>query len=209
MEKGVHIIDPTRFDLRGEVMVGKDIVIDINVILEGNVTLADGVVIGPNCVIKDSKIGANTLIKANSVVDEAVIEAHCSVGPFARLRPGSHLKNEVAVGNFVEIKKSTLGEGSKASHLAYLGDSTIGRAVNIGAGTIICNYDGVNKFETHIGDNVFVGSNSALVAPLNIGEGSTIGAGSTITRDVENDVLAVGRGKQKIINHWQRPVKKK
>jgi bifunctional UDP-N-acetylglucosamine pyrophosphorylase/glucosamine-1-phosphate N-acetyltransferase len=209
MEKGVHIIDPGRFDLRGEVTTGKDILIDINVILEGDVTLADGVVIGPNCVIKNSEIGANTTIRANCFIDEAVIEANCSVGPFARLRPGSHLKNEVAVGNFVEIKKSTLGEGSKAGHLAYLGDSTIGSAVNIGAGTIICNYDGVNKFETHIGDNVFVGSNSALVAPVNIGDGSTIGAGSTITRDVDNNVLAVGRGKQKIISHWQRPVKKK
>lgn len=209
MAKGVHIIDPSRFDLRGEVIVGKDVVIDINVIIEGKVELADGVTIGPNCVIKDSRIGANSTIKANSLIDETIIDTNCSVGPFSRLRPGTHLKNEVAVGNFVEVKKSTLGEGSKASHLAYLGDSTIGRAVNIGAGTITCNYDGVNKYETHIGDNVFVGSNSSLVAPVMIGEGTTIGAGSTITRDVEPGVLAIGRGKQKIITNWQRPTRKK
>lgn len=209
MKKGVHIIDPSRFDLRGEVIVGRDVVIDINVILEGKVELADGVVVGPNCIIKDSKIGANTTIKANSLIDETVIETDCNVGPFARLRPGTHLKKEVAVGNFVEVKKSTLGEGSKASHLAYLGDSTIGSSVNIGAGTITCNYDGVDKHETHIGNNVFVGSNSSLVAPVTIGEGSTIGAGSTITRDVEKGVLAIGRGKQKIITPWQRPSKKK
>jgi len=208
MENGVHIVDPARFDLRGEVVTGKDVRIDINVILEGKVELADGVEIGPNCTIKDCTIGANTVIKANSVLDEAIIEADCRVGPFARLRPGTHLKKEVAVGNFVEIKKSTLGEGTKASHLSYLGDATIGASVNIGAGTITCNYDGVNKFETHIEANVFVGSNSALVAPVTIGEGSTIGAGSTITRDVEKEVLAVGRGKQRSISNWKRPVKK-
>jgi bifunctional UDP-N-acetylglucosamine pyrophosphorylase/glucosamine-1-phosphate N-acetyltransferase len=208
MEKGVHIVDPSRFDLRGKVVAGKDVRIDINVILEGKVELGDGVTIGPNCTIKDCSIGTNTIIKANSVLEGAVIEADCSVGPFARLRPGTHLKKEVAVGNFVEIKKSTLGEGTKASHLSYLGDATIGQSVNIGAGTITCNYDGVNKFETHIEGNVFVGSNSALVAPVTIGEGSTIGAGSTITRDVEREVLAVGRGKQRSISHWQRPVKK-
>lgn len=208
MEQGVHIIDPSRFDLRGEVKVGKDIVIDINVILEGKVVLEDGVTIGANCIIKDSKIGRNTVIKPNSVIDETIVEADCSVGPFARLRPGTHLKKAVAVGNFVEVKKSTLGEGSKASHLAYLGDSTIGTSVNIGAGTITCNYDGVSKHETHIEDNVFVGSNASLVAPVTIGEGSTIGAGSTITRNVEGNVLAVSRGRQKIISHWQRPAKK-
>lgn len=205
MEQGVHIVDPSRFDLRGEVVTGKDIVIDINVILEGKVELADGVTIGANCIIKDSRIGENTVIKPNSVIDETIVEADCSVGPFARLRPGTHLKKAVAIGNFVEVKKSTLGEGSKASHLAYLGDSTIGTSVNIGAGTITCNYDGVSKHETHIEDNVFVGSNTSLVAPVTIGEGSTIGAGSTITRDVECHVLAVGRGRQKIISHWQRP----
>ena len=171
--------------------------------------LADGVTIGANCIIKDSKIGENTVIKPNSVIDDAIVEADCSVGPFARLRPGTHLKKAVAIGNFVEVKKSTLGEGSKASHLAYLGDSTIGTSVNIGAGTITCNYDGVSKHETHIEDNVFVGSNTSLVAPVTIGKGSTIGAGSTITRDVECHVLAVGRGRQKIISHWQRPVAKR
>jgi bifunctional UDP-N-acetylglucosamine pyrophosphorylase / glucosamine-1-phosphate N-acetyltransferase len=208
MARGVQIVDPTRFDLRGKVNVGKDIAIDINVILEGNVDLGDGVSIGANCIIKDSRIGKNSVIKPNSVIDDAVVESDCSVGPFARLRPGTRLKNSVAVGNFVEVKKSTLGEGSKASHLAYLGDSTIGASVNIGAGTITCNYDGVDKWQTHIKDNVFVGSNSSLVAPVTIGEGSTIGAGSTITRDVESDVLAIGRGRQKIITNWQKPVKK-
>ncbi len=209
MRQGVHIVDPSRFDLRGEVVAGKDIVIDINVILEGKVELADGVTIGANCIIKDSKIGENTVIKPNSVIDDAIVEADCSVGPFARLRPGTHLKKAVAIGNFVEVKKSTLGEGSKASHLAYLGDATIGTSVNIGAGTITCNYDGVSKHETHIEDNVFVGSNASLVAPVTIGEGSTIAAGSTITRDVECHVLAVGRGRQKIISHWQRPSAKR
>ena len=208
MEQGVHIIDPYRFNQRGTVIVGRDILIDINVVLEGRVELADGVSIGPNCIIKDSIIGANTIIKADSILDETVTEAECSVGPFARLRPGTMLKHKVAVGNFVEVKKSTLGEGTKASHLSYLGDSTIGSAVNIGAGTITCNYDGVNKFETHIGNDVFVGSNSSLVAPVTISEGVTIGAGSTITKDVEADVLAIGRGRQKIISNWQRPVKK-
>ena len=208
MQEGVHIVDPARFDLRGEVAAGKDVRIDINVILEGQVELGDGVEIGPNCTIKDCSIGSNSIIKANSVLEGAIIETDCSVGPFARLRPGAHLKKEVAVGNFVEIKKSTLGEGTKASHLSYLGDATIGPSVNIGAGTITCNYDGVNKFETHIEANVFVGSNSALVAPVTIGQGSTIGAGSTITRDVEKEVLAVGRGKQRSISQWQRPVKK-
>ncbi len=209
MDQGVHIIDPSRFDQRGKVKAGKDVRIDLNVILEGDVEIGDGVQIGPNCTIKDSVIGANSVIKANSVLDEVVIEEECSVGPFARLRPGTHLKMKVAVGNFVEVKKSTLGEGSKASHLSYLGDSTIGASVNIGAGTITCNYDGVNKFETHIGDGVFVGSNSSLVAPVKIGEGATIGAGSTITRNVEPDVLAIGRGRQSIITSWQRPFKKK
>ncbi len=209
MDQGVHIIDPSRFDQRGRVTTGKDVMIDLNVILEGDVVIGDGVQIGPNCTIKDSVIGANSVIKANSVLDEVIIEDDCSVGPFARLRPGTHLKHKVAVGNFVEVKKSTLGEGSKASHLTYLGDSTIGASVNIGAGTITCNYDGVNKFETHIGDGVFVGSNSSLVAPVKIGQGATIGAGSTITKNVEPAVLAIGRGRQSVITSWQRPVKKK
>ena len=208
MDRGVHIIDPNRFDLRGELTVGKDVVIDVNVILEGKVEIADGATIGPNCVITDSKIGQDSVIKANSVIEETTIDNGCRVGPFARLRPGTHLKSESAVGNFVEVKKSTLGEGTKASHLSYLGDSTIGRSVNIGAGTITCNYDGVNKFETHIKDHVFVGSNTALVAPVTIGEGSSIGAGSTITSNVDDNVLAVSRTRQKTITQWKRPKKR-
>ncbi len=159
-------------------------------------------------VIKDCRIGNGCIVKANSVLEGAVLGENCSVGPFVRLRPGADLSDEVAIGNFVEIKKSTLGKGTKASHLAYLGDATIGSHVNIGAGAITCNYDGVNKHQTVIGDDVFVGTNASLVAPLNIGEGSTIGAGSTITRDVEANVLAIGRGLQKIITSWKRPLKK-
>ncbi len=208
MAAGAHIIDPRRFDLRGELNIGQDVVIDINVVFEGKVTLGDGVSIGPNCVIKDSRIGANSVIKPNSMIDDAIIDEQCSVGPFARLRPGTYLKKAAAIGNFVEVKKSTIGEGTKASHLAYLGDSTIGNSVNIGAGTITCNYDGVNKHQTHIGDHVFVGSNSSLVAPVTISEGATIGAGSTITKNVDKNVLALGRGRQATISPWARPVKK-
>ncbi|MBT5198435.1 MAG: bifunctional UDP-N-acetylglucosamine diphosphorylase/glucosamine-1-phosphate N-acetyltransferase GlmU, partial [Gammaproteobacteria bacterium] len=155
-----------------------------------------------------SQIGTGSVIKANSVLERAIVGELCSVGPFARLRPGAELEDEVAVGNFVEIKKSKLGKGSKASHLTYLGDSSIGAGANIGAGTITCNYDGVNKYETYIGDGAFIGSNSSLVAPVRIGAGATIGAGSTITKDVEANVLALGRGKQKSIANWQRPTKK-
>ncbi len=208
MAEGVHIVDPARFDSRGRIEAGRDVRIDVNVILEGEVILGDGVEIGSNCVIRNCTIGARTRIHPNTVMEDATIDEDCKVGPFARIRPGTRLENTVAVGNFVEVKKSTLGEGSKASHLAYLGDSTIGSGVNIGAGTITCNYDGVNKFQTRIGDNVFVGSNSSLVAPVTIGEGSTIGAGSTITKDVEPDVLALGRGRQTIISNWKKPVRK-
>lgn len=205
MNAGVRIVDPARFDLRGEINHGTDVVIEPNNLFEGNNYIGNNVTIGPNCVIRDSRIGNNCVIKPDSVIEEAVIGDNCSVGPFARLRPGTELAADVAIGNFVEVKKSKIGEGSKASHLAYLGDTTIGRDVNIGAGTITCNYDGVAKYETHIGDHVFVGSNTALVAPVTIAEGATIGAGSTITKNVTKGVLALGRGRQTIIENWKRP----
>ena len=208
MDQGVQLMDPERFDVRGNLIVGRGVSIDVNSIFEGEITIGDDVVIGPNCVITDSKIGTGSVIKANSVLERTIVGDHCSVGPFARLRPGSELADQVAVGNFVEIKKSKLGKGSKASHLTYLGDSSIGAGVNIGAGTITCNYDGANKYQTNIGEGAFIGSNSSLVAPLNIGAGATIGAGSTITKDVDANVLALGRGKQKSIANWQRPTKK-
>lgn len=205
MKDGVRIVDPARFDLRGDLQVGHDVTIDVNNIFEGQNVIGNNVVIGANCTIRDSRIGDNCVIKPNCVIEESVIDEGCSIGPYARLRPGTELAREVAIGNFVEVKKSKIGPGSKASHLAYLGDTTIGREVNIGAGTITCNYDGVNKFETRIDDFVFVGSNTALVAPVTIGEGATIGAGSTITRNVDKGVLAIGRGRQKSIENWKRP----
>lgn len=208
MEQGVQVMDASRLDIRGSLKVGRGVRIDVNVVFEGNVELGDHVTIGPNCVITDAVIGAGSVIKANSVIEGAEVRANCSVGPFARLRPGALLCDSAAVGNFVEVKKTTLGAGSKASHLTYLGDATIGAGVNIGAGTITCNYDGVNKFETHIGDGAFIGSNSSLVAPVVIGAGATIGAGSTITKQVEEDALAIGRGRQTSIKDWQRPTKK-
>jgi bifunctional UDP-N-acetylglucosamine pyrophosphorylase/glucosamine-1-phosphate N-acetyltransferase len=208
MDQGVQLMDPARIDVRGNLVVGRGVSIDVNAIFEGEVTIGDDVAIGPNCVITDSQIGTGSVIKANSVLERAIVGERCSVGPFARLRPGAELEDEVAVGNFVEIKKSKLGKGSKASHLTYLGDSSIGAGANIGAGTITCNYDGVNKYETHIGDGAFIGSNSSLVAPVSIGAGATVGAGSTITKDVEANALALGRGKQKSIANWQRPTKK-
>lgn len=208
MEQGVQIIDPARFDLRGTLKAGTGVRVDINVILEGRVELGDKVTIGPNVVIRDAIVGAGTEIKANSLVEEATLGRNCRVGPFARLRPGVELCDEVHVGNFVEVKKTRLGKGSKANHLAYLGDSTLGEGVNIGAGTITCNYDGVNKHQTRIGDGAFIGSNASLVAPVSIGAGSTVGAGSTITNDVPSQALAVGRGKQKSISSWRRPAGK-
>ena len=207
MTEGVQVMDPARLDIRGDLAAGRGVKIDVNVIFEGRVTLEDNVSIGPNCVVIDSTIGAGSVIKANTMLEQATVGCNVSVGPFARLRPGANLMDEAAVGNFVEVKKTTIGRGSKASHLAYLGDATIGEEVNIGAGTITCNYDGVNKFETHIGDGAFIGSNSSLVAPVSIGAGSTVGAGSTITKDVDPEVLALGRGRQTAINNWQRPAK--
>lgn len=208
MLDGATLMDPARIDVRGTVTVGADVVIDVNVIFEGNVELAEGVVIENNCLIRNSYIGAGTRIKANSVIEDAVIAERCSVGPFARIRPGTKLADDVHIGNFVEIKKTTMGHGSKASHLTYLGDAKIGAAVNIGAGTITCNYDGVNKFVTEIDDGAFIGSNSSLVAPVRIGKQATIGAGSAVTKDVADNELAIARGKQRNIQGWQRPVKK-
>ena len=207
MTEGATLADPNRLDVRGNLSVGQDVFIDVNCIFIGEVSIADDVSIGPNCVIENSSIGAGTIIKANSVVENAQVSEHCDIGPFARLRPGTVLANKAKVGNFVETKKAIIGEGSKVNHLSYIGDSNVGKGVNIGAGTITCNYDGANKFTTTIGDGVFVGSNSSLVAPVNIEENATVGAGSTITTDVKNNQLSVARGKQKNIDNWKRPTK--
>ena len=207
MAQGVTLIDPARFDLRGEVTVGRDVLIDINVILEGQVVIEDGVHIGPNCVIKDSVLHRGAIVKANSHLDGAEVGEGADCGPFARLRPGTVLGAKAHVGNFVELKNAKLGAGAKAGHLSYLGDAEIGARTNIGAGTITCNYDGANKFKTVLGEDVFIGSNSSLVAPVNLGDGATTGAGSTVTADVPANTLAVGRAKQRNIDGWKRPVK--
>ena len=209
MEAGATLLDPSRIDIRGEVSVGQDVMIDVNCVFEGQVSLGDGVQIGPNCVLKDCSIAAGSSIHANSVIEQADIGEQCAVGPFARLRPGTQLAEGAHVGNFVEIKQTQLGKGSKASHLSYLGDSEIGSGVNIGAGTITCNYDGANKFKTSIADNVFIGSDSQLVAPVSIAKGATVGAGSTVTRDVAENELVITRSKQRHIPNWQRPQKKR
>ena len=209
MLAGVTVIDPARVDVRGTVIVGRDVELDVNVILEGQVTLGDRVRVGPNCVIRDTDIGDDTRIFSNCVLDQAVVGPSCSIGPFARLRPGAILARGVHIGNFVEVKNTKLGEGSKANHLTYLGDAVIGKDVNVGAGTITCNYDGVNKSKTHIEDGVFVGSGSMLVAPVRIGAGATIGAGSTITQDAPADQLTLARSRQVSIDSWTRPAKPK
>ena len=207
MAQGVTLRDPSRFDIRGEVSVGRDVIIDINVILEGRVVIEDDVVIGPNCVIKDSTLGKGVVIKANSHIDGAIMGEGSDAGPFARLRPGSVLEARAHVGNFVELKNAHLGEGAKAGHLTYLGDAEIGARTNIGAGTITCNYDGANKYQTTIGDDVFIGSNNSLVAPVSIGDGSNTAAGSTINQNVDKSQLAVARARQRNIDGWKRPVK--
>ena len=209
MLAGVTLIDPARLDVRGTVIAGRDVELDVNVVLEGKVTLGDRVRIGPNCVIRDCEIGADTQVFANCVLDHANIGSSCNIGPFARLRPGAALARGVHVGNYVEVKNTKLGAGSKANHLSYLGDAVIGKDVNVGAGTITCNYDGVNKSQTYIEDGVFVGSGSMLVAPLRIGARATIGAGSTITQDVPADKLTLARSRQVSIDSWTRPVKSK
>ena len=208
MAQGVTLRDPHRFDVRGEVSVGRDVTIDINVILEGRVIIEDDVQIGPNCVIKDSVLRKGAIVKANSHLDGAEMGEGADCGPFARLRPGSVLGAKAHVGNFVELKNAKLGEGAKAGHLSYLGDAEVGARTNIGAGTITCNYDGANKFKTVLGEDVFIGSNSALVAPVTLGDRATTGAGSVITGDVPDNTLAVGRAKQRNIEGWKRPTKK-
>ncbi|GLK87314.1 bifunctional UDP-N-acetylglucosamine diphosphorylase/glucosamine-1-phosphate N-acetyltransferase GlmU [Pseudomonas turukhanskensis] len=208
MAQGVTLIDPARFDVRGEVTVGRDVLIDINVILEGQVILEDNVQIGPNCLIKNSTLRKGAIVKANSHLEGAEVGEGADCGPFARLRPGSVLGAKAHVGNFVELKNAVLGEGAKAGHLSYLGDAQIGARTNIGAGTITCNYDGANKHRTVLGADVFIGSNSALVAPVTLGDGATTGAGSVITADVPAQTLGVGRAKQRNIEGWKRPVKK-
>ncbi|WP_458131237.1 bifunctional UDP-N-acetylglucosamine diphosphorylase/glucosamine-1-phosphate N-acetyltransferase GlmU [Pseudomonas sp. R3-41] len=207
MAQGVTLRDPARFDVRGEVSVGRDVVIDINVILEGKVVIEDDVIIGPNCVIKDSTLRKGVVIKANSHLDGAVMGEGSDAGPFARLRPGSVLEARAHVGNFVELKNAHLGEGAKAGHLTYLGDAEVGARTNIGAGTITCNYDGANKWKTVLGEDVFIGSNNSLVAPVDISSGATTAAGSTLTQNVNNGQLAVGRARQRNIDGWKRPEK--
>ncbi|MEE4463159.1 bifunctional UDP-N-acetylglucosamine diphosphorylase/glucosamine-1-phosphate N-acetyltransferase GlmU [Azotobacter chroococcum] len=209
MAQGVTLRDPARFDLRGELSVGRDVLIDVNVILEGRVVIEDGVEIGPNCTIKDSTLRKGAQVKANSHLEGAELGEGADCGPFARLRPGAVLGAKAHVGNFVELKNAVLGEGAKAGHLSYLGDAEIGARTNIGAGTITCNYDGANKFRTVMGEDVFIGSNSALVAPVELGDGATTGAGSVITEDVPAGNLALGRGRQRNIEGWMRPTKQK
>lgn len=208
MTEGVTLADPARLDVRGTLIVGRDISMDINVVFEGQVTIEDNVEIGPNCVIRNSVIRSGSVIKAFSHLDGAEVGEDCDIGPYARLRPGTVLGRGAKVGNFVETKKADIGAGSKINHLSYVGDAVVGEQVNIGAGTITCNYDGVNKFVTQIGDNVFIGSNTSLVAPVSVGAGATTGAGSTITQDVPAGALAVGRSRQRSIENWQRPLKK-
>jgi bifunctional UDP-N-acetylglucosamine pyrophosphorylase/glucosamine-1-phosphate N-acetyltransferase len=205
---GVRLADPARFDQRGTVHAGRDVEIDVDVILEGTVTLGDGVRIGPFCRLRDVELGAGTVVRAHCDLEGVVGHGAASIGPFARLRPGTELADGVHVGNFVETKKTRLGTGSKANHLTYLGDAEVGARVNIGAGTITCNYDGVNKFATRIEDGAFIGSNSALVAPVTIGADATIGAGSVITHNAPPGELSVARGRQQHIPGWKRPVKK-
>jgi bifunctional UDP-N-acetylglucosamine pyrophosphorylase/glucosamine-1-phosphate N-acetyltransferase len=208
MAQGVRLLDPSRFDLRGVLEVGQDVEIDINLLVKGKVTLGSNIRIGANCILIDCDIADGAVIQANSIIEQAVVGENCTVGPFARLRPGTVMHAGAKVGNFVEMKKTILGKGSKASHLTYLGDTVVGEGANIGAGTITCNYDGVNKFQTQIGDGAFIGSNSALVAPVSIGNHATVGAGSIITKEVAESELAIARAKQRNLTNWQRPQKK-
>jgi bifunctional UDP-N-acetylglucosamine pyrophosphorylase/glucosamine-1-phosphate N-acetyltransferase len=208
LEQGVMLRDPTRFDLRGTLQCGMDVEIDANVIIEGQVSIGDNVIIGAGCILKDCEIDDNSIIKPYSVIEGATVAEECTVGPFSRLRPGAELQNDSHVGNFVEVKNAQLGNGSKANHLSYLGDAQIGKRVNIGAGVITCNYDGANKHKTIIEDDVFVGSDSQLVAPVTIKAGATIGAGTTLTKDTNENELVISRAKERKIANWQRPTKK-
>lgn len=207
-EQGVALADPARLDIRGTLTCGHDVFIDVGCVFEGEVALGEGVRIGPYCVIKNSTIGAESVIESHSVIDTTVAAGLNHIGPFARLRPGTRLAVKAKVGNFVETKNAEVGEGSKINHLSYIGDAHLGRNVNVGAGTITCNYDGANKHRTVIGDNVFIGSNSALIAPVSIGKGATVGAGSTIAKDVSEQALAVTRSRQLEKGDWIRPAKK-
>lgn len=208
MLKGVTFMDPMRFDLRGNLEVGQDVVIDVNVVLEGQIFIGSNSTIGPNCVLRNAKIGNNVTIKDFSLLEDAEVADGCIIGPYARLRPGARLAKDVHIGNFVEVKNSDIGEHSKVNHLSYIGDTTIGREVNVGAGTITCNYDGVNKHRTVIEDYAFIGSDTQLVAPVTVGRGATIGAGSTITANAPEDALTISRARQQTIEGWRRPVKK-
>ena len=208
MRQGVQLADPKRFDIRGELTCGQDVSIDINCLFEGHVVLGNDVVIEPNCIIKNATIGAGSHIKANTIIEDSLVAEGCELGPFARLRPGTELAAKARIGNFVETKKTYLGAGSKANHFTYLGDTTVGQGTNIGAGTITCNYDGVNKFPTSIGDGAFIGSNTSLVAPVVIGSGATVGAGSTVTKDVPENNLAVARSKQINMAAWTKLTKR-
>lgn len=209
LNAGVTLLDPERFDLRGTLSHGMDVTIDCNVIINGNVKLGNNVFIGAGCILKNCIIGDNSEISPYSIIEDSIIAEQCTIGPFARLRPGSKLDEKAHVGNFVELKKAHLGKASKAGHLSYLGDSEIGSNVNIGAGTITCNYDGANKFETIIEDDVFVGSDTQLIAPVKIGKGATIAAGTTVTSNVGDNELVVSRVKQRQISGWKRPTKSK
>lgn len=207
MSAGLSCADPSRIDVRGKVTIGRDCFVDVNVVFEGDVVLGDNVVIEPNSVIRSTTIGSGTRICAMSHLEDAVVGENANIGPFARLRPGTRLANKTKIGNFVETKKAILGEGSKVNHLSYIGDAQLGANVNVGAGTITCNYDGANKFVTTMGDNVFIGSNSTLVAPVEIETDGFVGAGSVVTKTVNQGELAIGRAKQRNISGWKRPVK--
>jgi bifunctional UDP-N-acetylglucosamine pyrophosphorylase/glucosamine-1-phosphate N-acetyltransferase len=208
MLEGATLIDPARVDIRGQVSVGEDVLIDVNVVLEGEVKLGDGVRIGPNCLIRNAQLAAGTQVFANCIIDHAIIGADCRIGPFARVRPETVLAERVHIGNFVEVKKTRIGAGSKANHLTYLGDATVGAGVNVGAGTVTCNYDGVNKWPTTIEDDVFIGSGSMLVAPVHIGAGANIGAGSTISRSAPAGQLTLARARAVTLPGWKRPAKR-
>jgi bifunctional UDP-N-acetylglucosamine pyrophosphorylase / glucosamine-1-phosphate N-acetyltransferase len=207
LDAGARLADPARIDIRADVTVGRDVFIDANVLLEGKVVLGDDVRVGPNVVLRDVRIGAGTVIHPNCVLEQSEMGARCSIGPFARMRPGSKCGDEVHIGNFVELKKTSIGDGSKANHLAYLGDAVIGKGANVGAGTICCNYDGANKWVTTIEDGAFVGSGNMLVAPVRIGRNATTGAGSTITKEAPDGQLTLRRAKQVTLEGWKRPQK--
>ncbi len=207
MLAGASLKDPARFDVRGHLEVGSDVVIDVNVIIEGDVSIGKNSYIGPNVLLRNTRIGENVYVDANTVIEEAIIENHCHVGPFARIRPGTQLAPYAKIGNFVEIKNAVVGEGSKINHLSYVGDADIGKEVNIGAGTITCNYDGAKKHRTIIEDQAFIGSDTQLVAPVRVGEGATVGAGTTLRKDAPAHTLTVNTVKQKSYDNWQRPQK--